>query len=168
VWSGRDSTSETGDASAYGVALWRVLAKLGASAHRSKILVHRKWAIGASGAAVWRGQGAGVGARPTADEQGMVFTTAHDHLTAAWVNTLFDENNERFQYVYMVPAALVTVIRIQLEPQGENTKVDVEYERTALNPETDAHVRRMAGGDRKSGPEWEEQVNEYLRKVGKR
>jgi hypothetical protein len=104
---------------------------------------------------------------PAADQQGMVFTTAHGHLTAAWVNTLFDKKSGRFQYVYVVPDVLVTVIRIQLQPQGERTKVDVEYERTALSPETDAHVRRMAEGDHKSGPEWEQQVNGYLQSVSR-
>jgi hypothetical protein len=99
---------------------------------------------------------------PAADEEGMVFAVAHDHLKAAWVNTEFDLKNGRIQYVYMIPDALVTVITLRLQPQGDHTQVEVEYDRTALSAETDAHVRHMADGDRTSGPEWEKQVNGYL------
>jgi len=100
---------------------------------------------------------------PTTDEEGMVFTVAHSHLKAAWVNTQFDVKNGRFQYVYMIPDALVTVITLQLQPEGNKTQVEVEYDRTALSPDADTHVQHMAEGDRRSGPEWEKQVNEYLR-----
>lgn len=96
------------------------------------------------------------------DEEGMVFTVAHQHLHAPWVNTAFDLKNGRIQYVYMIPDALVTVITLKLTPQGQQTRVEVEYDRTALNPDADEHVRHMAEGDRKSGPEWEQQVNGYL------
>lgn len=105
---------------------------------------------------------------PAADREGMVFTVAHDHLRAAWVNTALDLKNGRIQYVYVVPDALVTVITLQLTAQGDKTKVDVEYDRTALSADADAHVRRMAEGDRRSGPEWEQQVNGYLQPVGNR
>jgi hypothetical protein len=100
---------------------------------------------------------------PATDEEGMVFTVTHnEHLRAAWVNTMFDVKNGRIQYVYVIPDALVTVINLKLTPQGEQTKVDVEYERTALSPEADSHVQHMAEGDRRAGPEWEKQVNGYL------
>jgi hypothetical protein len=103
---------------------------------------------------------------PAADEAGMVFTVAHDHLRAAWVNTEFDLKNGRIQYVYVIPDALVTVITLRLTPEGEKTQVEVEYDRTALSPETDAHVRHLAEGDRRAGPEWEGQVNGYLGQSG--
>jgi hypothetical protein len=101
---------------------------------------------------------------PANDEEGMVFTVAHDHLRAAWVNTQFDEKNGHIQYVYIIPDALVTVITLQLTAEGQQTRVEVEYDRTALSPEADAHVKHMADGDRASGPEWEKQVNDYLAK----
>ena len=104
---------------------------------------------------------------PAADQEGMVFTVKHDHLRAAWVNTAFDPNAGRMQYVYMIPDALVTVITIQLTPKGNQTQVDVEYARTALSVEADAHVRHMAEGDRGSRPEWEKQINGYLEKAGR-
>jgi len=105
---------------------------------------------------------------PANDEAGMVFTVAHDHMRSAWVNTQFDEKNGRIQYVYMIPEALVTVITLQLTAQGEQTRVEVQYNRTALSPEADAHVKHMADGDRTTGPEWEKEVNDYLAKGGER
>jgi hypothetical protein len=101
---------------------------------------------------------------PAADEEGMVFTVAHDHLRAAWVNTAFDVSDGRIQYVYMIPDAMVTVITLKLTPEGEKTRVEVEYDRTALRAEADGHVRHMAEGDRGSGPDWEKQVNGWLEK----
>jgi hypothetical protein len=102
---------------------------------------------------------------PGADQQGMVFTVAHGHLNAAWVNTEFDIRNGRFQYVYLIPNTLVTVISIQLLPIGEQTRVNVEYDRTALSTEADEQVLHMAKGDRSSGPDWEKQINRYLEKI---
>jgi len=105
---------------------------------------------------------------PAADVSGMVFTTAHYHSRAAWVNTAFDMKNGRIQYVYVIPDALVTVIDLKLTAQGDKTQVEVTYARTALSAEADAHVRHMAEGDAKSGPEWEKQVDGYLGTVGSR
>jgi hypothetical protein len=99
---------------------------------------------------------------PASDGEGMVFTVAHDHLQAVWVNTLFDQKNGRFQYVYVIPEALLTVINLKLTPQGDKTHVEVQYDRTALSTEAESHVRYMAEGDRKSGPEWEKRINAYL------
>jgi hypothetical protein len=99
---------------------------------------------------------------PASDEEGMVFTVAHDDLRAVWVNTLFDWKNGRFQYVYVIPEALLTVINVKLTSQASQTHIEVQYDRTALSPEAESHVRHMAEGDRKSGPEWESQINAYL------
>jgi|SRR5271167_1866208 hypothetical protein len=99
---------------------------------------------------------------PPNDEEGMVFTVAHSHMTASWVNTELDLKNGRIQYVYMIPDAMVTVITLRLTPAEKQTKVDVEYDRTALTPDADEHVRHMAEGDRQSGPDWEKQMNDYL------
>jgi hypothetical protein len=102
---------------------------------------------------------------PATDVAGMVFTVAHDHLRAVWVNTELDLKNGRVQYVYVIPDALATVITLRLTPQGRQTHVEVEYDRTALSPEADGHVRHMAEQDRNSGPEWEKQINAYLETV---
>jgi len=100
------------------------------------------------------------------DGQGMVFAVAHDHLKATWVNTEFDTKKGRIQYVYVIPEALVTVITLRLTPQENQTQVEVDYDRTALSAETDAHVRHMGDGDRASGLDWEKRVNGYLETSG--
>ena len=101
---------------------------------------------------------------PAADVQGMVFTVKHGELNSTWVNTEFDLQNGRVQYVYLIPDALVTVITIRLKPERNHTMVEVEYERTALTEQADAHVRHLAERDRAAGPEWESQINTYLAK----
>ena len=100
---------------------------------------------------------------PAADVQGMVFTIAHHHLTATWVNTEFDLANGRIQYVYVIPDVMLTTITLRVKPQGERTHVEVEYDRTALTPDADARVREMGEQDRVSGPEWEKQINQALK-----
>jgi hypothetical protein len=101
---------------------------------------------------------------PASDEQGMVFAVAHGHLKSVWVNTEFDPRSGRIQYVYVIPDALAAMITIRLTPEGNQTRIEVEYERTALSAEADAHVRHLAEQDRASGPDWEKQVNGYLQK----
>lgn len=101
---------------------------------------------------------------PATDREGMVFTVAHDHLRAAWVNTAFDLKNGHVQYVYVIPDLLVTVITLNLHADANQTHVEVEYDRTALSSEADDHVRHLAKQDRESGPEWEKQINGYLEK----
>jgi hypothetical protein len=101
---------------------------------------------------------------PAADAQGMVFTVAHHHLHAVWVNTELNLKDGRVQYVYLIPDALVTVITLNLKPEGDQTLVEVHYDRTALTPEANAHVREMARQDHEAGPEWQTQINQYLEK----
>lgn len=101
---------------------------------------------------------------PAQDVQGMVFTVAHGHRKSVWVNTEFDLKNGRVQYAYIIPDVLSTVITLRLTPAGNETRVEVEYDRTSLTPEADAHVQHMAEQDRSAGPEWEKAVNEYLEK----
>jgi hypothetical protein len=103
---------------------------------------------------------------PAADEEGMVFAVAHQHLKSMWINTEYDAKNGRFQYVYWIPDAMVTKITIRLTPQENKTRVDVNYQRTALNSEANAHVQHMAEGDRNAGPDWDKWMNGYLQKAG--
>lgn len=104
---------------------------------------------------------------PASDLPGMVFQVEHGQHRSVWVNTEFDLKEGRVQYVYVIPDALVTVIRLRLTPEESTTRVDVEYDRTALSPEADSHVRQMAEVDRSSGAEWEKSVNGYLKKLEK-
>jgi hypothetical protein len=100
---------------------------------------------------------------PARDLPGMVFTVAHHSLQAVWVNTDFDLAHGRVQYVYVIPEIMVTVITLKLQPDGNQTHVEVEYDRTALSAGADARVTEMASHDRTSGPEWEDQINQYLK-----
>jgi hypothetical protein len=86
-------------------------------------------------------------------------------MHAAWVNTAFDLSNGKIQYAYVVPDAMVTLITLRLTPEGERTRVHVEYDRTALDADLNGHVEQMADADGKSGPEWEQQVNDCLKKI---
>src|SRR4051794_8116557 len=105
--------------------------------------------------------------KPANDVEGAVFTVQHGHATTVpWVNTAFDEKSGHVQYVYVVPDTLTTLIDIHIAAQdASNTKVNVTYERTALRARADERVRRLAEHDRKSGPEWGDQINKYLASV---
>lgn len=103
---------------------------------------------------------------PAGDGEGMVFAVAHQHLKSTWINTEYDTRSGRFQYVYLIPDTMVTMITIRLTPQENKTRVDVDYQRTALNPEANAHVRYMAEGDRNAAADWDKWMNGYLGKVG--
>lgn len=98
-----------------------------------------------------------------ADQHGMVFTVAHGHATAVWVNTCFDRGANRIQYVYFLPDAFVTVITLALSPSRKATHVGVVYERTALTPTANDTVRRLAATDKGSAPHWCRQIKQHLR-----
>lgn len=99
---------------------------------------------------------------PPADREGMVFTIDHDGRTGYWVNTAFDLDHGRIEYVYVVPEWLVTRITLALTPVDGNTRVRVTYERTALSPDANTQVDELASHDAASGPEWGAAVNAYL------
>jgi hypothetical protein len=102
--------------------------------------------------------------KPANDVPGAVFTIRHGHATdVPWVNTAFDQQSGHVQYVYVIADVMTTLIDIHISsPDGQNTKVDVVYERTALTAGGDDRVRRMAVHDRQAAPEWSEQINKYL------
>lgn len=95
------------------------------------------------------------------DQEGMVFTVPHGAHTAVWINTVFDREAKRIQYVYVLPY-MATVITLHLAPSGRSTRVAVTYARTALAPAANEAVREMAGRDRVAGLEWERQIAAYL------
>lgn len=121
-------------------------------------LEERKWSPG------WNPQFAYPD--PARDVQGMVFTVEHAGVSAVWTSTAFDEASGHVQYVYVMSAALVTLVDIHVERAGATeTKVTVVYERTALKPEANENVNHFARGDAKSGPEWARAINGYLAKA---
>lgn len=97
------------------------------------------------------------------DRPGMVFTVAHGHKTVVWVNTTFDLDRGRIQYVYVIPDIMVTLITLTVTPEGQQTRVAVEYARTALNPDANDLVQQQADKDATEGPEWEKQINDHLK-----
>jgi hypothetical protein len=99
---------------------------------------------------------------PAADTRGMVFTVSHGHMDSIWVNTELDLKNGLIQYVYVIPTKMTTLITVRLRAQAHDTRVEVEYERTALTSDANGHVQKLAEQDRASGPEWENQINAYL------
>jgi hypothetical protein len=103
--------------------------------------------------------------QPAHDTQGAVFTIRHAHRHAYWINTFFDTEARHFQYVYFVPDTMVVLIDLHFsEIDPANTKVNVAYERTALKPQANEHVRELGNADRENGKEWGTAVNDYLAK----
>jgi hypothetical protein len=100
---------------------------------------------------------------PARDVEGAVFTLRHGEDTAVWVNTLFDLDGGRMQYVYVLGNLLATTISVRLRAKDAlHTKVDVTYDRTALRPEANGHMTMLAQHDRKQGEVWEKAINDYL------
>ena len=65
------------------------------------------------------------------DVEGAVFTVRHADHNAVWVNTTFDLEDGRMQYVYVLEDLLATIIDVRLHAiDGQHTKVDVTYTRT--------------------------------------
>jgi len=102
---------------------------------------------------------------PAEDRGGAVFTVKHGPHQSVWVNTLFDVEAGHFQYVYFVNDLMVTVVDLKFSVlDSRNTKVNVVYERTALNPEANDHVRQLGVSDRNNGTRWQKAINDYLKK----
>ena len=96
------------------------------------------------------------------DREGMVFHIPQGERTATWVNTVFDREACRIQYVYVLPDVVATVITLSLTAWRDCTHVAVRYERTSLSAEADALVVDMARRDAAAGTEWAAQINRYL------
>jgi hypothetical protein len=103
--------------------------------------------------------------QPAQDTQGAVFTIQHGHRRAYWLNTAFDMDSRHFQYVYVIPDVMATIIDVRFaETDPADTKVNVTYERTALNPDANQHVLEAGNSDRNNGKEWGDAINGYLEK----
>jgi len=53
--------------------------------------------------------------QPAQDLEGEVFTVAHGHKSATWVNTAFDLQTGHVQYVYVLPDTQAVLIDIHLQ-----------------------------------------------------
>jgi hypothetical protein len=95
------------------------------------------------------------------DETG-VFTVGGGH-SSVWVNTIFDAEHGRVQYACFAGESMVTLISIHVQKIAPGqTKATVVYERTAVRPEANDQVNRLADGDQTKGPEWEAALRSYL------
>lgn len=99
------------------------------------------------------------------DTEGMVFTVSHGAQQATWVNTVFDLDGGHMQYVYFVPDTMTTLIDVRLTvADPDRTRVSVTYERTALDPKANDHVRHMGTHDASAGAEWKSSIEAFLSK----
>jgi hypothetical protein len=78
---------------------------------------------------------------------------------------VFDIDALHVKYVYVMPYVMATLIDVRFsEIDSANTRVNVAYERTALNPDANQHVLEAGNSDRKNGEEWGTAINDYLAK----
>ncbi len=92
---------------------------------------------------------------PAQDIEGTVFALEGSAHRSLWVNTCFDLQAGRMQYVAFVPDVLVTIVDVQLSPRGNTTTdVKVQYRRTALSAAANGDVEELGKSDAAKGPEW--------------
>jgi hypothetical protein len=101
--------------------------------------------------------------QPAHDEAGAVFTVSHGSHNAVWVITEFDVAARHFQYAYFMADLMVTTIDVRFtELDAATTRVNVVYARTAVTPAGNEHVAAMTEGDKGSGKDWQEAIDQYL------
>jgi hypothetical protein len=101
--------------------------------------------------------------QPGKDVQGAVFTVQHGPHTSLWVNTLFDPEGGRMQYVSFVPGIHVFTVDVRLTPvDSSSTSVEVTYVRTALDVGANDDVEAMGKSDRESGAHWKQEIETCL------
>ena len=101
---------------------------------------------------------------PAQDVEGEVFTVAHGHTHAIWVNTAFDLQAGHMQYVYVIPDVQAVLIDVRLQHDDPaKTGVKVRYERTALTSRFNEHIREMGRKkDGASAAEWQAAIEKCL------
>lgn len=101
--------------------------------------------------------------QPGKDVQGAVFTVQRGPHTSVWVNTLFDPEAGRMQYVSFVPGTVVSTVDVRLNAiDTSSTSVEVTYARTALQVKANGDVQAMGTSDRESGPHWQQAIESCL------
>jgi len=101
--------------------------------------------------------------QPAADQQGSVFQVSHGAHKSTWITTIFDPEKGHIQYAYFVPEAMAVLIDIHLSVAPRSgTHVQVRYDRTALSPELNEHIRHQGEQDAKSEEEWRKSIEGYF------
>jgi hypothetical protein len=102
--------------------------------------------------------------QPAKDIERAVFLVQHGQHKSTWVATTLDFAAAHVQYVNVIDGVMATWIDIHLAPVGPNdTAATVVYERTALQPEFNEHVKTLANNDSDSGLHWGSAINGYLK-----
>jgi hypothetical protein len=105
--------------------------------------------------------------QPGKDVQGAVFTIQRGANASVWVNTLFDPEVGRMQYVSFLPGVVVSTVDVRLTAlDTSNTSVNVTYVRTALDVGANGDVQEMGKSDRESGPAWQQAIESCLTAQG--
>jgi hypothetical protein len=106
--------------------------------------------------------------QPGRDIEGAVFTVKHGSFNAVWVNTVFNIESGRMQYVAVVADKFAMTVDVQVTAVAANrTAVKVTYTRTALDPQLNDHIKELGEQDKSSGPEWQRGVEAALGLEGK-
>ena len=101
--------------------------------------------------------------QPARDIEGAVFTIRREPYTEVWINTLFDQDQRHFQYVYFLPGLAVAVVDVRFTPlSAQATRVDVVFTRTATTPEGNEVVKAMSETDRQADRIWPQKIEAYL------
>jgi hypothetical protein len=101
--------------------------------------------------------------QPGRDVEGAVFTVKHGPFNTVWVNTIFNVEAGRMQYVAVVADKFAMTVDVQATAITANrTEVKVTYTRTALDPQLNEHVKELGEQDKSSGPEWQHGIETAL------
>jgi len=105
--------------------------------------------------------------QPGKDVEGAVFTVQHGEHTSVWVNTIFDRDAGRMQYVAVIPGAITFTVDVRLTAVSASlTRVNVTYIRTALDAAVNDDVMAMGKSDRANGPYWKKDIEGALARGG--
>ena len=96
-------------------------------------------------------------------ERDCVFQTADGEETATWVITDYDPERYRLVFAKVTADRLLTVIRIQLDPDNGTTRARVTYSHTALKSEATPFLESFTEEAYRSFmTRWETDLNAYL------
>jgi hypothetical protein len=100
---------------------------------------------------------------PPADQEGAVFRVDYSpSQSSIWTTSVFNLARGHIQYVLVLDHVILTRIDIRLARAGaQKTDVSVVYERTAIHPNVNEDVRKLASEDAEKGEEWKAAIDRY-------
>lgn len=101
--------------------------------------------------------------QPGRDIEGAVFTVKHGPFNAVWVNTIFNVEAGRMQYVAVVADKFAMTVDVQVTAAAASrTAVKVTYTHTALDPQLNDHIKELGEQDKSSAPDWQHGIESAL------